>query len=1183
MIGEGPMIAPSGSVHAPGARHGRDWTEEQRRAIERREGDLLLDAGAGSGKTSVLVERFVAAVLQDGIEVARILTITFTEKAAAELRDRIRLRLRELGAIEPARATEGAFISTIHGFCARILRAHALAAGLDPGFVVLDSDRSGPLASAAFDEALSELAGRESAAVDLIAAYGAPVLRAAVLGVYGQLRSGGQLEPRLAPCPRDAGAGPGDELRRAAGLLARELGSVAAPSPNVVQALDRVQRCLDLASRGSAIRKGDAAAGGEPWPAELDRCQLPRNGTALTTDACVSYGEAVSRFRAACAERAARPVWDLLDRLLQAYGRHYAARKRAVSGVDFEDLELLAHRLLRADSELREGYANRFERIMVDEFQDTNLVQLELIESIARGNLFTVGDAQQSIYAFRHADVELFERRGERLGAAGQRQTLQTNFRSRAEILDAVNLAFAAEVAGGFGPLRPGRPDQGVEEEPRVELVLVDKGADWDLEGLASPWRLAEANALADRVAQLVDQGTTPGEVVVLTRATTDVRAYERALERRGLPTYVIGGRGYWSHPQVVDLVAYLSALANPRDEESLFTVLASPMVGASFDALVVLAGAARARERDPWWLLRDLAGELDPLDQTDRHRLSEFAGWFGAERERAARAGIESLIDRALELTGYDLEMLAMPGGQRRLANVRKLMRLGREYEDEYGLDLRGFLDRVSDRQAGRAADARESEAPVEGDGLDAVRLMTIHLAKGLEFHTVCVADLGRSPWRPNEILRVSADGRIGLRLIRAGVAGRASAFAFDELGFERQRAADAEERRLFYVAVTRAQERLVLSGATRFEGWTGESRSNGGGPVAWLAPAFIGELGEAIADGGGVVARDGVRVRLILSRPEACAAPASSEVPGAGSCGLEPPVAPPPVQSPRPAPPVAAPPVPVSTLSYSSLAEYARCGYRFYAERVLGLPPAPSTVRSHADARSGQPPGPDASERGVLVHALLERLDFRRRSVPDLETLGAAAARAGIVPPSTAEAQELLALVAGFSAGELCARLGRALDTRREQRFAFAIAGGVHVTGAIDVLAREPAGQMLIVDYKSDRLHGADPAVVLRDSYPTQRLIYALAALRAGAETVDVAHCFLERPSEPVVATFRAAQSLELEAELESLAAGVLKREFRVAADPHRALCGGCPAEGGLCSWSPAQTRRESPDRLF
>src|SRR5436305_3560588 len=143
------------------------WTEEQRYAIERRDGDLLLDAAAGSGKTSVLVERFVRAVLEDAVPVEAILTITFTEKAAAELRDRIRLRLRELGADEAARATEGAFISTIHGFCARLLRVHALDAGLDPQFTVLDRQRSDPIAAAAFDEALSRLARPDPAAIEL--------------------------------------------------------------------------------------------------------------------------------------------------------------------------------------------------------------------------------------------------------------------------------------------------------------------------------------------------------------------------------------------------------------------------------------------------------------------------------------------------------------------------------------------------------------------------------------------------------------------------------------------------------------------------------------------------------------------------------------------------------------------------------------------------------------------------------------------------------------------------------------------------------------------------------------------------------------------------------------------------------------------------------------------------------
>ncbi|HTU94399.1 MAG TPA: UvrD-helicase domain-containing protein, partial [Solirubrobacteraceae bacterium] len=1160
----------------------------------------------GSGKTSVLVERFVRAVVQDGVGVGRILAITFTEKAAAELRDRIRTRLRELGAPDVARRTEGAFISTIHGFCARVLRVNALAAGLDPQFAVLDRSQSDPLSAAAFEAALDELAGEGDGAgvVDLIADYSQWSLRTAVLGVYAQLRSAGQEQPRL---PEIAPEQPGEadartgELTAAARAVAGELAAIPDPSPRVCEAIDRVGACLEL------------LAGGEVWPADLGRVQLPRNGAALSTDACVRYTEALGRFRAHRAAVAARPVRDLLDRLLSHYGRHYAERKRSVSGLDFEDLELVTRRLLRDDSELRQRYASRFERIMVDELQDTNRVQLELIESIAHDNLFTVGDAQQSIYGFRHAEVELFERRGDRLAERGARETLQTNFRSRPEILEAINLAFADALGERFRPLLPGRtPGDGArrtqpagpaeEGGPRdpaalVELVLVDKAADWENDGVASPWRVAEARTLADRVAALVAAGHAPAEIVVLMRATTDMRTYERALESRGLPTYVIGGRGYWSHPQVVDMVSYLRTLANPRDEESLYGVLASPLVGVSLDALVILAAARRQSERDPWWLLREPRGELAGIGEADRARLEAFTTWFAAERTRARRCGMEELIDSALVASGYDLAMLAMPGGRRRLANVRKLMRLARQHEDAHGPDLHGFLDLVADREAGRASDSRESEAPMEGEGLDAIRLMTIHRAKGLEFGVVVVADLGRAVRPASEIVRVTGDGRLGLRLSRAGTSGRENALDYRTLGDEQRVAAEAEERRLFYVAVTRAQERLVLSGALKFDGFIGDGGATGGGPAAWLAPAFVPDLGEVMERGGGEVDRDGVRIAVRIGRPgdrprERDASPegALGDTPSAPTPAASTPspsmssaVAPSTATPPGPAPASPRAGSPVSALSYSSLGEYARCGYRFYAERVLRLPLVP-------EAGEAAPPleGPrSAADRGVLLHALLEGLDFRRPAIPSAAAVSAAAAQAGLYPPpGPVEADELAALVRRFADSELCARLGRATQTRREERFAFPISadpGQPLVIGAIDVLAREPAGRMLVVDYKSDRLDGADPAAVVQRAYGTQRLVYALAALHAGAEAVEIAHCFLEVPDAPVSATFERGQMDELRARLAALSGGVLERRFAVTPAPYLGVCAGCPAQGGLCSWPVEMTRRESPDTLF
>jgi ATP-dependent exoDNAse (exonuclease V) beta subunit len=272
------------------------------------------------------------------------------------------------------------------------------------------------------------------------------------------------------------------------------------------------------------------------------------------------------------------------------------------------------------------------------------------------------------------------------------------------------------------------------------------------------------------------------------------------------------------------------------------------------------------------------------------------------------------------------------------------------------------------------------------------------------------------------------------------------------------------------------------------------------------------------------------------------------------------------------------------VRALSYSSLAEYHRCGYRFYAERVLGLPPRP-VAPSDVDLATG---GLSAVERGVLVHALLERLDFRRPARLTSATIATLCRNEGIPPPTEAEVDELAQVLDAFVRSRTRERLARATQVRREERFAFALAGsgpgvqGTLVTGALDVLAREP-GRMLVVDYKTDRLEGAAPADLVEARYRTQRLIYALAVLRTGAGAVEVEHLFLERPDEPVTATFAQADLPLLEDELARRAGGILRGEFAVTDTPHRPVCEGCPAEGGLCSWPLEMTRREAPDRLF
>ncbi len=307
--------------------------------------------------------------------------------------------------------------------------------------------------------------------------------------------------------------------------------------------------------------------------------------------------------------------------MLARFGTTYTAAKAERAAVDFEDLELRARDLLN-DPATRERWAERFALIMVDEFQDTNAVQLGILEALERENLFAVGDEFQSIYRFRHADVGIFRRRAE-----GVVRRLAVNFRSREELLDVLNVAFAAEFGERFAPLRAGRRETPMDPDgalrlfaldppagdPPVELLITDT-QDWDESvGLAGggdqPWRRAEARLIADRLRTELDAGRRAGDMVVLVRATASLRLLEEALEEQGLPTYVVGGRGYWSQEQVRDGLAWLRVLANPHDEEALLTVLSSPFCGADTDALVLLATAGRAHG-SLWTALQEGAAE---------------------------------------------------------------------------------------------------------------------------------------------------------------------------------------------------------------------------------------------------------------------------------------------------------------------------------------------------------------------------------------------------------------------------------------------------------------------------------------------------------------------------------------------------------------------------------------------
>ena len=1140
----------------------RTFTDEQAAAILDDGGDLLLSAAAGSGKTSVLVERFVRHVRDDGVSPGRILAITFTEKAAGELRQRIRERLLELELRDAAREAEGAWISTVHGFCARLLRGHALTAGLDPGFAILDEPQARALRDEAWDRAFARwLDDRGDAALDLSASFGADALRAAITGVHDALRSAGATRPRL-PVPAPAPLPDRAALLDARAAAARELAALPTNGPTIAKALDALERCESLF--------GSLADDALPEAGALGAVKVGAGAKALKEGAALAYREAYERFCSACAAHRGSRAAVELDLLLDAYGRAYADAKRSRSALDFDDLELLARDLLAGSPDVRAAYAERFERVMVDEFQDSNPLQVELFDLLGRENVFVVGDELQSIYGFRHADVEVFRRRR----AEGRSLALTRNWRSRPEIIEAVNAAFAPRFGETYLPLVPGRA---AAAEPRVEVLLTEQEG-WDAVELgdlprAATWRHAEARMVAQRIRDLVDAGDArPEDVVILLRAFTDLAVFERALEDAGLQTLAGGGRGYWGRQVVRDLCAWLAALANPSDEAQLYGVLASPLVGASTDALALVSGAGKG---NAWRVLEraflaggdpappaveDAAAALPArLGEPDRARLAAFARRFASERTLAPRLGLDVLLRRAVEVCDYDLHVLRLPGGARRLANVHKLVRLAAEHERAHGRDVRGLVDRAN---AELEADARETDAPVELGDTKAVRLMTMHAAKGLEFPVVVVADLGRLPSGDAPALMVDGD-RLGLRL--AGFDGQSEeALEYTELLGERKQAAKQEEDRIAYVATTRAEERLILSGGLKLAKWPDKL---GSAPLGWLAPGLLGADGlpddEAVVDGIAVVRNAPDTVGRVLR--EESLAPGGAELP---------PAPPPPARGPLPVP--APPGPPVRAFSYSSLGRWKRCGYRYYLQNVLRMPEDRTALPAPRPAPGAAPAALDARVRGSLVHAALEHLDARTDDDATIRRLLDDAAREYEVEPTAAEYDDMLGLVTGFADTPLAVRIAEARGAHREHPFAVPL-GDVLLTGVVDVLATEDDGTALVVDYKTDRLApDADLEALVDRDYGTQRRAYALAGLRAGAPRAAVAYAFLERPGEPLVTTFDAADADRLEAELRGLAEGMLSGRFEVAPEPHIDLCAGCPGRRALCVHPPELTGR-------
>ena len=1065
---------------------------QQRAAIEAR-GNVFVAAGAGTGKTAVLVERFVASVVDEGLDIDSLLVITYTERAAGELRARIRSRLIERGRPDLALELDGAWVSTIHGFCRRLLGAYPFAARIDPGFRVLDEPQALVLQAEAFTTALERFcAADEPDRWQLLATYGAVGLRQMLVEVFATLRSAG----------RDLVLEPGTRT----------------PLEGLVDALREAASCLLDDTRATEGQRGAAAAAIDL----VDSTRLPERLLALTEmkargPRAAGFSEARDALVAAALEDLAARDRELLQELLTSFGTAYAEAKDAESALDFEDLQLRARDLLRDEPEIREQERQRFRSIMVDEFQDTNRLQTELLDLLSAdtgGDLFVVGDEFQSIYGFRHADVAVFR---ERRAVAPTVLPLTQNHRSRPEVLAAVNELFGAEFGDEFQSLEPAA-DVTSPLRNAVELLVTDKAAASET---GVHWRRSEARHVARRVRELVDAGdATPGEIVLLFAAGTDAEWFEEELRAVGLPTYRAAGRNYFGQQQVVDLLAYLRLLHNRYDDEALLTVLASPFVGVSNDALILIRADA---QRQPIFrgLERALPGDLA---ESDRRLLLAFKQRYDRLLELAAHAPLELLCERALAEHDYDLAILTRTDGQRRYANLRKLARLARSYEELRGADLEGFVRFVEGQEA---VGAKESDAVSEEEGADAVRLLTIHAAKGLEFKVVVVADAGRSRPPVSDILALS-DGRFGFKVAHPATGTRVSTESYKDVKEHRDQAEQAERLRLYYVAMTRAMERLIVSGSIGEPGEAGDQT-----PIGWvLSRLGLDDEARSGTTAPVEVERGAATVVLRIDRGQVDPVPTRDAVEATvpatetgqlalfeGSGEALPPRAP----RLRELTVVAEPPLHrVSRLSYSALSLFERCSYRYYAERVAGMRPA--------DWAAGEGSGGlHATELGDAVHRLLERVDLATPTpAGDLEEL----VRSWYPTVTGPELEHVARLVRAYCESSLARRIASLTGVRVERPFLFEL-DGVLLNGRLDVLWRE-GPRALVLDYKTNVLDGREPTDVVESEYRAQRSVYALACLRAGAEEVEVVYQFLEAPDAIASSTYGTSDIESLEHEL-------------------------------------------------
>lgn len=1013
---------------------------QQTQSIRTIDCNVAVSAGAGSGKTRVLVERFVH-ILQQGlgaVKASEILAITFTRKAAGEMKERVRKLLAERAAEdnggfwqEQLQDLERAQIGTIHGLCSRILRENPVEAQLDPGFTLAEEFAGEEFLQQCLQKyVLQSLFRKNQALCALAEAYGVSVLLGQLLSLLPKLESITAWGDLAAPYES------GDVYKAKREELCA-----------VVQ--DLVQQRTELAGKGKAAATLDALAGRLPevLQAVLNDDYGPLDEALQGVTARNKLKESVTAIKSLRADlglllidKAAAPWLPLWQIVLQELNAFIQQQKREQDILTFDDLELLTVRLLQQNEQVRHKYQKRFRYIMVDEFQDTNERQKQLIyllcgdsdRQLQGRKLFIVGDPKQSIYRFRGADVSVFAQvRRDIAAQGGQLLTLNKNFRSTDKVLKTVNAVFQALLG------------EDSSRDVYFEALAFDKKGTVQPELLLAPYDKecgrssfeVETDALAQKVRSVHDEGVPYGEMAVLLRSVTHCGEVTEALQRCGVPYEVVDGRGFYERQEVLDLLHLLTALSNRYRSLELAGVLRSPYFGLDDETLTKLffSGSDCLWDAVQRAVVEDFPPEQGSLLQRAAVILDDL-------RRCAALAALPELWQRLWLVLNVDGVLSLQEHGANKLANAVKLRRLALEYSARQGGTLGGWLDYV---QRLREAQARETTANL--NSADAVRIMTIHKSKGLEFNTVFLPFLGHSVKNDTAIIKFLPDVGLGIlapladgRLVNSGVLQRARKLD-RELELE-------ERKRQLYVAMTRAGERLIMMGVAS------ESKKDDK-PLAeqnWLQ-----QLKQLLENGPeakveAFTADVQYTVQEIACEPEPVTEnllAAIAPLPSYAASGRR-------------------------QFSPSALQTYLHCPRMYYYQQVLRLPSVEQT---------GVGTQLPAYVTGLIVHRALERYQGN-------EQAALAAAVKEYVPGSSAP--EAAALLHSYLNSELYKNLPK--QRQRELAFSYPAGDGLLISGIIDFVGETSEG-MVLVDYKT----GRPPAVgELPLGYAYQLALYKAAA---------------------------------------------------------------------------------------